>query len=438
MKVKASTDRGYSIIELVVVLAGLSILASFSLIGVDGKGGILGAVKIAEIDEAKALLNKAAADCLQKWRLGGEKKDIIDAEIISDTRIKPIGFEINKSDKADKCSYFQLIPISEDDNIRYPIGFSVIDGSLSKFATPTSSNANSIKSCQRWAGVNCKQDECLKKLVEWKTTIDAEKNACEAKYSKWLTEGNTQPPMFTRWNPNADAGCPSKPSSDCTESYISSTCTTNGCNREVWGLDGKFVGYTRKDYELAIEDKYGKACTEWIANKKENKYTNNPSTQPVQLKECGSQEFWFYKGVDFGSKEEFDKRICSDNLEKEKSEPGKRTVQGCGEKIYYFCNNKIIDSEKDFKQCSCDVEKYNKAQEGVSGSFSTAEKGAVGCGDYWICKDEIINDEASFNNKCKEALKPKDCGEIPHPACDLKNYYRHGMCIEYNECKGRV
>ena len=74
----------------------------------------------------------------------------------------------------------------------------------------------------------------------------------------------------------------------------------------------------------------------------------------------------------------------------------------------------------------------------MSGSFSTTEKGAVGCGDYWICKDEIINDEASFNNKCKEALKPKDCGEIPHPACDLRTYYKHGMCIEYSECKGRI
>ena len=51
---------GYSIVELIVVLAGLSVLTSISLVGLDGQSGILGAVKFAEIDEAKALLNKAA------------------------------------------------------------------------------------------------------------------------------------------------------------------------------------------------------------------------------------------------------------------------------------------------------------------------------------------------------------------------------------------
>ena len=35
--------------------------------------------------------------------------------------------------------------------------------------------------------------------------------------------------------------------------------------------------------------------------------------------ECGSQEFWFYKGVDLILKTEFDKRICSDNVEEEQS-----------------------------------------------------------------------------------------------------------------------
>ena len=76
-------DSGYSIVELAVVLAGLSVLASISLVGLDGKSGILGAVRLAEIDEAKALLNKAAADCLQKGRLGGDNKDLIDEEIIN-------------------------------------------------------------------------------------------------------------------------------------------------------------------------------------------------------------------------------------------------------------------------------------------------------------------------------------------------------------------
>ena len=142
--------EGFSLLELIVGLGILSIITTFSLTGIGGNGGILSWATLAKIDEAKALLNNAAADCLQKNRVGGSDKDIIDEGIISDERINPIGFKINKPEKANKCSYFQLIPLSEDDNIRYPIGFSVTNGSLSKFATPTSSNKDSIKSCQRW------------------------------------------------------------------------------------------------------------------------------------------------------------------------------------------------------------------------------------------------------------------------------------------------
>ena len=36
---------------------------------------------------------------------------------------------------------------------------------------------------------------------------------------------------------------------------------TERCNRVVFGLDGEFVGFTREDYDRALETKYGKACT---------------------------------------------------------------------------------------------------------------------------------------------------------------------------------
>ncbi|HBU37493.1 MAG TPA: hypothetical protein DEB70_06770 [Planctomycetaceae bacterium] len=410
-----NADGAFSLLELVAALAVISALTTIATVGLNGKGGIVGQIKFANIDEAKALLNSAAADCLQKNRVNKDDKDLIDEEIISDKRIDSIGFKINKADKADKCSYFQLIPKDEDDDIRFPIGFSVIDGSLSKFANPTSTDEKSISSCERWAGVNCKQGECLKKLAEWKTKIKAEKNKCETSYTNWLS-GGTQPPMFTRWNPRADEGCPAKPTSDCTEtSFISDTCTTQGCNREVWGLDGKFVGFTREDYSRALEEKYGQACTEWVANKKKAKYTNSPQNLPQKLKECGEQEFWFYKGIDLGSKEEFDKRICSDNLEVAKKTSGKRTVQGCGNQTYYFCENTIKDSEREYKECSCKNEKFKKAQENKNGAFKTQETGAEGCGDFWICDKEILGDKDSYDNKCgkKEEPPPKDNVQKP-------------------------
>ena len=121
--------------------------------------------------------------------------------------------------------------------LRYPIGFSVSEGFLSKFATPTSTDQASISSCQRWAGVNCKQDESLKNLIRWKKDIATSKAICEENYTKWLTHNNTTPYKSERWNPNAEKGCPSRPPRDGSESYRTDpTCTPTGCNRDVYGL----------------------------------------------------------------------------------------------------------------------------------------------------------------------------------------------------------
>ena len=385
-------------------------------------------------------MNSAAADCLQKQRLNEKDKDIIDETIASDTLLNSLGFQIDKSNKADKCSYFQIIPTNTNDNIRFPFGFSVSDGTLSKFANPTTTDKGSITSCQRWAGIACNPDDSLKEIVDWKNKIAAAKTACEDDYSKWLTQKNTQPFEYKRWNPNADKGCPTRAPKDGSKSYKTDpTCTPNGCNRTVYGLDGKFVGFTREDYDRALEDKYGKACTEWVARQKLNGYTNNPQDKPVILKECGSQKFWFYKGVDVGNQAEFNKRICSDNLEKErKKESGIRPVRGCGSQLYYFSDNKIWDSEKDYKESQCSVDKYDKSQAGKDGKFTTTEKGATGCGDFWVCKGDVFDTETKYLEKCKKEIKPENCPPKPSRICDRRPGHR--ICTEngYSQCMGLI
>ena len=139
-------NAGFSLLELTVVVVVLGSLSSITLPRI---GNFLA---FADVDTAKALLNSAAADCLQNSRLNTDDKDLIDDAIISDTRMNPIGFKIDKSNNADKCSYFQLLPTDEDDNIRFPIGFSVSDGALSKFANPTSTDKGSIKSAKPGQG----------------------------------------------------------------------------------------------------------------------------------------------------------------------------------------------------------------------------------------------------------------------------------------------
>ena len=51
-------QQGFTLVELVVVLAGLSALAAFTI------PNVLNTIKLNRIEEAKALMNSFAADCL--------------------------------------------------------------------------------------------------------------------------------------------------------------------------------------------------------------------------------------------------------------------------------------------------------------------------------------------------------------------------------------
>ena len=171
---------------------------------------------------------------------------------------------------------------------------------------------------------------------------------------------------------------------------------------DFWFIDG---------VDLESKDKFKKQlCEAWVKNKEEQSppYTNDPTSQALTTPECDDQEFWFYKGTDLKTKQEFDKQLCSDNLEEERQRGvnGAKQVNGCGNKTYYFCNYKIKDSEQDYKECLCGVEKYNKSQEGKNGAFTTTMQGAKGCGAYWICDGDVIDDEETYESRCKRICTP--------------------------------
>ena len=130
---------------------------------------------------------------------------------------------------------------------------------------------------RNWAGVNCKQDNSIKELVDWKKGIQEAKNECQIKFEKWVSGGTT--PYFLEkagWVSTADSGCPTRPSKQDPSGYKNDPkCTPNGCLRTVYGLDGEFVGYEKEDYDRALQAQYGADCAVWKGDKEKAAYTND-------------------------------------------------------------------------------------------------------------------------------------------------------------------
>ena len=423
---KKYKSNGFTLLELIVVLAGLSILSSLAI------PNIARIFDFNNIDEAKSLLNSTAADCLQSARLNsGSDTQEIDPGILSNKRLTSIGYEINTSAK--DCSYLELVPTNSNDTLRYPIGFSITRGKVTKFATPTSSDKGSLNSCEAWAGENCKQNEELKALVAYNKQISDAKQRCEDNYSDWMKSNGNGP--VNRWNPTADSNCPSRP-----PKVVNSTCTSNGCNRRVYALDGTVVGYSQDDYDKALEAKYGRICTEKVeALRRQSPPFTNPEGKPIQFTECGTQEFWFHKGTEVASATEWNELMCSDEVEANINTVAVKKLNYCGGRTYYFCGGKDQLSQDNYDACiasnaeaKCIADRETARTGGHEGKYGPIE-GPGACGEVkWMCDGVMTSTE--------EAYKETNCGKVPSclPFNGTPNYcgwgprwHNHINCVQF-------
>ncbi len=415
---------GFTLLELIIVLAGLSILSSLAI------PNVIRFITFANIDEAKSLLNSAAADCLQKGRFETSDKDQLDANILSDTGLISIGFKINPSAK--KCSFAELIPTDPEDTIRYPIGFAIIDNRVFKRATPTSTDQASISSCQSWAGDDCKQDEEMKRLVEYLEKISKAKTLCMDNYNKKLSAAADGP--ISSWNPAATIACPSRP-----PLKIGSGCTIGGCNRTVYALNGKIVGTTQEQYDEAVERELGKACSAEIQRLRLEKFTN-PSASPKLIGPCKTRKFWFHEGTELSDADAWRSKMCTAEVNKNIDTVGiKQFNDYCGDRKYYFCDGKDQRSQANYDACiannaeaKCIADRETARTSGHKGKYGP-NQGPGACGEVkWMCNKVMMDNENTYNNSnC--ALATRDC--IPYKGdpyyCAWKGWSIHPNCNKY-------
>ena len=329
MRPKGESSLGFSLIELIVVLAGLGILSSLAV------PNVLKFLDYARVDEAKSLLNSAAADCLQELRRKGSDRLVeeVNQNILSADRLQNTGYKFLDTSTTNNCGNILITAISAADQERMPdLGFTITaNGELTKLAVDTGSDTEFA--AKSWAGANVTEASGLKELMDYNQEILDAKAACVETFNTWLTK--TGDGKSYTWDESAGSGCPSRP-----PKVASKTCTTNGCTKPIYALDNNIVGSTQEAYDAAFKAKYDALCSQEVVARTENAKTT--SIDGEQLANCGQKRFWFFDGENVGSSDAWKSLMCSSNKQKLLETTHSGPVEYCETSPIFICGGEEI------------------------------------------------------------------------------------------------
>ena len=145
---------GFTIIELVVVIAGLSALSAFAI------PSVISSIKLSKIEEAKAIMNWYVSECLGSYRISTDSNEFYKnaKPEVDEIKLATLGFRIDGN--KDKCEYLALVPSDDNDEFRYSFDFRMGDDDKTntikvlKTGIPAALE-RSLNSCRGWAGENC-------------------------------------------------------------------------------------------------------------------------------------------------------------------------------------------------------------------------------------------------------------------------------------------
>ena len=384
-------NQGFTLIELVAVLAGLGIMSSLAI------PNYLKYLDYAKVDQAKSILNAAAADCLQGLRNEGTTRlsKAVNPTIASNDLLASIDYQFKAG--LNTCGNILIERTTNTSVKRLPqVGFSI--SSYGKvFKQAVDEGGETTSPARGWAGSNTSNIEGLESFLNYNASIAAAQATCKENLDNWLK--STGDGKTYSWNSSATSDCPSNP-----PKVESSTCTTNGCNAPYYALDGKKVGTTADSYDAAIADKYGKICTEKTKAKRESSppYTN-PNSASITITECGAKQFWFYEGEDTGSQATWEKLFYKAN-----NPTGAQTLSN-GKKLY-LCLGDEYKTEDLMKKCissneeaACDNQINEKISAKYNGQFIPRSGGPGSCSSVnWMCDGNNYNaNKSAYEDACK-------------------------------------
>ncbi len=330
-------SEGFTLVELIVVIGALATLASFAI------PNVLNSIKLSKAEEAKALMNAYASDCLGKYRISTDPVKFVNESVPDDLdgdKLGTLGYKIDGN--KNKCSHVAIKPSSENEKFLYAFDFRISsEGKVLKTATP-SDNPSSLNSCKGWAGKNCGLSEAQKVEFERLAALAKAKSTCLSTYQTWLSQSSSGESVS--WDTDKET-----------------------CTKKVWAFEGTPVS-SASAVEVALKAKYGQACTNWRSNKANNKgYISTNGNSETKDPECGGVPYWFHSGNEFTSKADWTehdnklkKQACESDRQTSLSNKKKgKYVYGptpgpdpCG-KVVWLCNGQETTTLESYKTTSC-------------------------------------------------------------------------------------
>ena len=331
---KKNKNSGFTLVELVVVVVGLAALSSISI------PSVIKYVKSNRLEEAKALMNSFAADCLINYRMSNNPTDFIKnytPDQLNNSKLSSLQYQID-GDKS-TCENVSIKPLNENENDLFPFDFRMYsDGRIVKTAKP-SGNPSYLKSCKGWAGNNCGLTEAQETEFARLKELAAAKDDCNSKYYSWLSAKSSG--EYSAWDSNKE-----------------------NCTRRIFAFEGMLVS-SLEAVDEAQNQKYGEACLKWRKTTKDSLFTDE-GAQTINP-ECGGVNYWFHSGNEFTTKAawtSYDNQIKKQACEKNRidalnqGQNGKYTIgpdggpSPCGQ-VVWLCNGEEYTSKSDYETSSC-------------------------------------------------------------------------------------
>tara|TARA_B100000886_G_C20426050_1_gene494068 strand:+ start:3482 stop:4474 length:993 start_codon:yes stop_codon:yes gene_type:complete len=320
----SSNEKGFSLVEVIVVLSIISILSALTI------PSFIFGIKKNKFEEMKAILNQYATECLENYRQNQKISNVLPDSFQGNKKIKNTGYEFLDNPN---CSEISVAPIDNDDNSLFQFGFYIGSqtGRFLAYGEPSSSSKDALEMCYSWAGNNCNNPNLIKafKAVE---KSEKKKTNCINNF-------------LTRRNNGIDG------------ELISWDDENNSCSKIIYIVDG----YIYESEEEFDEMNSQLSCLKWLSNKENSKFTGK-----AKFNDCGSKFYFFYRGVDVGSLVNLDYEILQNNIKIcETAIERKRknnfsgpfffkngdAPKGC-EKVW-ICNKVVYKTEDEFNNSAC-------------------------------------------------------------------------------------